>query len=244
MASNVRAPGTQLTINDLSMVQDALTPIAYKCIIFGSKINVEHHVLAGIGRSNYDFNEKLYNVLEYRLKQLPLLTWHDIVSALRSPVVHEQDLASRIESQYIPCSSSQSQPVSDLSFPIHPSRGSIPLVDMQHQHFPPQSHVNAPASVSGAILHFQDHPSSSPFHQSYHSPHLLLQHQMCRFSGSGQSSTPNDLALIHPQPPATQALQQHTLSHQHPPCGTVTGKRSYSQLRTDSLQATIVLHLT
>ena len=236
MASNVRAPGTQLTINDLSMVQDALTPIAYKYIIFGSKINIEHHVLAGIGMSNYDFDDKLYKVLGYRLRQLPLLTWHDIVRALRSPAVYEQVLASQIESQYIPCSSSQSQPVSDLSSAIDPSSGTNPLVDMQHQNFLQQCHINASASVSGAILHSQDHPSSSPFHQSYHSPHHLAL-QMCQFSGSGQSSTPNNLALIHTQPPATQALQQHTLSHQHPPCGTVTGKRSHSQLLADSLQA-------
>ena len=136
MASNSRAPGVQqLTINDLSMVQDALTPIAHKCIIFGSKINVEHHVLEGIEKSLHDFDEKLYKVLEYRLKQLPLLTWHDIVSALRSPAVHEQVLASQIESQYIPCSSSQSQPVSDLSS----DRGSS---SVYHQNMELQQHFS------------------------------------------------------------------------------------------------------
>ena len=151
MDSNSRAPGTQLlTINDLSMLQDALTPIAHKCIIFGSKINVEHHFLAGIGRSNYDFDEKLYKVLEYRLKQLPLLTWHDIVSALRSPAVHEQVLASQIESQYIPCSSSQSQPVSDQSSTIDPSSGTNPPLqafDMQHHHYHNHSLINLTTSL-------------------------------------------------------------------------------------------------
>ena len=100
------ASGTELTIEDLSTVHDALTTVAHKFLIFGSKISVPHHILAGIEKSNYDFDEKLYKVLEYRLKQLPLLTWHDIVRALRSPAVHEQVLASEIESQHIPCFSS------------------------------------------------------------------------------------------------------------------------------------------
>ena len=108
-SSTSTASGSQLTIEDLSTIHDALTPVAHKFLTFGSKISVPHHILAGTEKSNYDFDEKLYKVLEYRLKQLPLLTWHDIVRALRSPVVHEQVLASEIESQYIPCSSSQSQ---------------------------------------------------------------------------------------------------------------------------------------
>ena len=112
-------PGIQLTIEDLSTVQDVLTTVAHKSKIFGSKINVPHHVMARIEETNGDFDEKLYNLLEYRLKQLPLLTWHDIVRALRSPAVHEEVLASQIESQYIPCSSSHSQPVSDQSSTEH-----------------------------------------------------------------------------------------------------------------------------
>ncbi|CAI8035682.1 hypothetical protein GBAR_LOCUS19990, partial [Geodia barretti] len=64
-----------------------------------------------------------------------MLTWHDIVRALRSPSVNEQDLASQIESQYIPCSSSQSHPVSDLSS----DRGSSSVYPQNmelQQHFP------------------------------------------------------------------------------------------------------------
>ena len=98
----------QLKIKDLSTVQNALTPVAHKFLVFGSNISVPHYILAEIGKTNCDFGEKLYKVFEYRLKQLPLLTWHDIVRALRSPAVHEEVLASEIESQYIPCSSSQS----------------------------------------------------------------------------------------------------------------------------------------
>ena len=118
-SSTCAAPDIQLTIEDLSTVQDVLTPIANKFKIFGSKISIPSNILAGIEKTNCDFDEKLYNLLDYRLKQLPLLTWHDIVRALRSPAVHEQVLASQIESQYIPCSSSQSQLVSPQSSTKH-----------------------------------------------------------------------------------------------------------------------------
>ena len=107
-SSTSAASGTQLTIEDLSTVHEALTTVAHKFLTFGGKISVPPHILAEIEKSNYGFNEKLYKVLDYRLKQLPLLTWHDIVRALRSPAIHEQVLANTIESQYIPCSSSQS----------------------------------------------------------------------------------------------------------------------------------------
>ena len=67
---------TQLKIEDLSTVRDALTTVAQKFLTFGSKISVPPHILAEIEKANYTFNEKLYKVLEHRLKQLPLLTWH------------------------------------------------------------------------------------------------------------------------------------------------------------------------
>ena len=217
MASNSRAPGVQqLRINDLSMVQDALTPIAHKCIIFGSKINVEHHVLEGIEKSLHDFDEKLYKVLEYRLKQLPLLTWHDIVSALRSPAVHEQVLASQIESQYIPCSSSQSQPVSDLSSTIDPSNPPLQAFDMQYHHYPYVSQ-NSPISVSLATsqpLSHQSHPIPPQL-----DPHFQMNRQHM-YSGSHMYySTTNDPSLLHPQlqPP------RHILSPHLPPGRPLTG---------------------
>ena len=144
----------QLKIEDLSTVQDVLTPVSHKCIIFGSKISVPHNILAGIEETNCDFDKKLYKVLEYRLKQLPLLTWHDIVRALRSPAVHEQVLASEIESQYIPCSSNQSQPVSVQSFAPIVSGANTPAQTMQHQYFTNQlqfSHNTQPSLFNSAL---------------------------------------------------------------------------------------------
>ena len=232
MASNLQASSMQLTIEDLPVIQDALTPIAYKCIIFGSKINVEHPVLAGIDKSNTDFDEKLYKVLEYRLKQLPLLTWHDIVRALRSPAVHEYALASQIGSQYIPITSSQLQPVIEESSTLCQRYGDNALVHTQHlhPHFLPHN-----ASVSGSSLQSHStthsHSTSSPFHQAYHSQchSALLQHQPYQF--------PCHITPSFRHPSDTQSLR-HVLSPQHPSGRALTGKRSFSQLSVGSSAAT------
>ena len=98
--------GGQLTTEDLPNLLNILTPVAHNCIIFGSQINVENYILSGIEKYSITWNERLYKVLEYRLTQLPHLTWHGIVQALRSPSVSQHDLASQIESQYIPVSQS------------------------------------------------------------------------------------------------------------------------------------------
>ena len=102
MSSSAAKTHGQLNINELSRVHEELINIASKWKYFGGNVGVLPAELSNIERSNTDFDEKLYKVLEYRLKQLPLLTWHDIVRALRSPAVHEHVLASQIESQYIP----------------------------------------------------------------------------------------------------------------------------------------------
>ena len=44
----------------------------------------------------------LREIVNQRLKQEPALTWRNIVSALRSPLVQEEELARTIECQYIP----------------------------------------------------------------------------------------------------------------------------------------------
>ena len=108
----------KLKIEQLGELHSLLAPVAYAYKHFGSQIQVENHLLLEIEQTNC-VSEKLYKVLEYRLKQLPLLTWHDIVRALRSPAVHKQVLASEIQSQYIPCSSSQAQLTSGQSSTKH-----------------------------------------------------------------------------------------------------------------------------
>ena len=194
--------GTQLTIDDLSTVQDTLTTVAHKFLTFGSKINVPHHMLAEVEKTNYNFNEKLYKALEYRLKQLPLLTWRDIVRALRSPAVHEQALASEIESQYITYSFSQSQLANDETYaPIDPDSG--PAQAMQSQYFPnhPQNYF----------------PNTMP-----PPPQWIPQHQMHSPPPQQQVYPPT----IHPQ-----TYLRHPQPHIHPQASH-TQYRPHPQIQT------------
>ena len=48
--------------DDLSHLIDLLAPIAYKCIIFGSLIKVERHVLARINKDNNDSMNKFLSI--------------------------------------------------------------------------------------------------------------------------------------------------------------------------------------
>ena len=204
-------PGTQLTIEDLSTVHDALTTVAHKFLIFGGKISVPPHILAEIENTNYSFNEKLYKVLEYRLKQLPLLTWHDIVRALRSPAVQYQVLASEIESQYIPCSSFLASDQS--SAPIGQESGAnTPAQEMQ-QEIPYHSHshhyIHSPLSGSALQLHdnLSCFPNTIPPPAQCRPP--LPQHQI---------HPPYPNPQMYPPYPHSQLMYlPHPLSQMHQP---------------------------
>ena len=100
MSSSAAKIHEQLSINELSRVHEELISVASKWKFFGGNIGVLPAELSNIEKSNADFDEKLYKVLEYRLKQVPLLTWHDIVRALTSPAVNYSALASQMESKY------------------------------------------------------------------------------------------------------------------------------------------------
>ena len=115
MSSSAAKTHEQLTINELSRVHEELISVASKWKYFGGNIGVLPPELNNIEKSNTDFYEKLYKVLEYRLKQLPLLTWHDIVRALRSRAVHEHDLASQIGSKYSISAQSSTQSLQSYS---------------------------------------------------------------------------------------------------------------------------------
>ena len=221
-SSTCAAPGIQLTIEDLSTLHDTVTPIAHKFKIFGSKIGVPHHILAGIEKTNCDFDEKLYNILEYRLKQLPLLTWHDIVRGLRSPAVQEQVLASEIESQYISCSSSQSQLASDQSSaPIGPDSSANNILFEsqpscgQHPHTLPHTAFKGKQKFS--------HWSSSQAHSCTVEPNPFKSH-----SSSTQTLMPGA------PPPKKPRLQQGSLS---PLSNVDSGCRELFQQFTDSVKS-------
>ena len=100
MSSSAAKTHEQLTINELSRVHEELISVASKWKFFGGNIGVLPAELSNIEKSNTDFDDKLYKVLDYRLKQVPLLTWHDIVRALKSPAVNYSALASQMGSKY------------------------------------------------------------------------------------------------------------------------------------------------
>ena len=173
----------KLKIEHLGELHSLLAPVAYAYKRFGSQIQVENHILLEIEQTNCDISERLYKVFEYRLKQLPLLTWHDIVRALRSPVVQHQALALEIESHYIPCSSSQSQLASDQSSTatVPDSGANSPAQAMQHQYFPNQPQCYFPNPIpsphqwlpQNGIYPPPPHPQMHPptIHPQIHQPH-------------------------------------------------------------------------
>ena len=79
---------------------ELLIPMAKKYFSFGIHINVQVNVIEKIQKHSFNHEECLIGVLSFRLKQKPSLTWNDIDTALRSPIVGEGKLADSIKQQY------------------------------------------------------------------------------------------------------------------------------------------------
>ena len=166
----------QLRIDDLPDLLNILTPVAHNCILFGCQINVEDHILSGFEREHISWSERLRKVLQYRLKKLPPLTWHDIVRALRSPTVQQHDLARTIESQYItasqsPASVSQQASARSSHAAIHTS-GAQPST-----HAPPQPPLHTVAAASVPLTHTLPQPSFYNAGQPWQLTHRLFPNQ-------------------------------------------------------------------
>ena len=107
MSSQPQSPQSgELTSDDLNIVFEALYSIAPNYVFFGMKLNIPHHTIKVLEKQYANCYDCLLEILDYRLKQLPPLTWHEIVQALQSPTVQQHDLARTIESQYITASES------------------------------------------------------------------------------------------------------------------------------------------
>ena len=137
----------ELTSDDLQEVFEALYSITPNYVPFGMKLNVPLSTISGIQMRYATPYDILLKILDYRLKQLPLLTWHDIVQALQSPTVQQHDLARTIESQYItasqsPASVSQQASAESSHAAIHTS-GAQPST-----HAPPQPPLYTVAAAS------------------------------------------------------------------------------------------------
>ena len=102
-----------LTMADLPEVLNALSPAAYKCYNIGIQLGVSHANICNVQYNCNAYTDWLNNILSYRLAQLPLLKWSDIVQALRSPSVQEYALAASVERMY---STQCVGPISHLNF--------------------------------------------------------------------------------------------------------------------------------
>ena len=90
----------ELSEDDLKVVFRALHSVAEKYKFLGVEMNVKMNEIKKIQRQCYDPDECLLEVLSFRLRQVPSLTWEDVDVALRSDTVGEPQLANRIREQY------------------------------------------------------------------------------------------------------------------------------------------------
>ena len=88
-----------LSSNDLPQILNKVSSISMGSVInFGLNLNVSRNIIAVFERKySGDMRDCLREILNERLKQEPPLTWHDIITALRSPSVSEDHLARQIE---------------------------------------------------------------------------------------------------------------------------------------------------
>ena len=92
----------ELTKADLSLLCEIFNPVAPKCFELGLRLGVEEaRIKIIITNNKNDCEVQLREIISERLKQGSPLTWHDIVTALRSPTVGENSLASQIEQEYL-----------------------------------------------------------------------------------------------------------------------------------------------
>ena len=90
-----------LTINDLPLLCNALNLVASKCFALGLQLGVQYPQISAIEQNYRRSEDQLREIISERLKQDTPLTWHDIVTALRSPTVGENGLARQIECIYM-----------------------------------------------------------------------------------------------------------------------------------------------
>ena len=96
----------ELISDDLEEVFEAVYSIRPYYVNFGMKLKVSRNTIRVLEKQYVNPCDCLLEILDYRLNQLPRLTWHDIVQALQSPLLDQHDLARTIESQYITVSQS------------------------------------------------------------------------------------------------------------------------------------------
>ena len=111
MASQSYSAHKKLTINDLPLLCNTLNPVASNCFALGLQLGVEYPQICTIENQYRKPQDQLREIISERLKQDSPLTWHDIVTALRTPTVRQNSLASQIEQEYLQQTMVSHQPV-------------------------------------------------------------------------------------------------------------------------------------
>ena len=142
MSGQPPSPSGALTSDDLHKVFEALYSIAPNYVNFGMKLKVHLNTIKIFEVQYASPYDCLLEVLDYRLKQLPPLTWRSIVQALRSPTMEQHDIAKAIESQYITASQSRASisrqaSVDSIHAAIH-AAGAPAYTHAPQEHVPPQ----------------------------------------------------------------------------------------------------------
>ena len=167
----------QLTCYDLPKVFEVLYSITPSYVNFGLKLNVPLNNINIIEMQYGNPCDRLLHILNYRLNQLPRLTWHDIVQALQSPLLDQHDLARTIESQYITVSQSPASVTQQAS--AESSHAAIHTSDAQPStHAPPQPPLHTVAATPVALTHTAlPQPSSYNAGQPLQLTHPLFPNQ-------------------------------------------------------------------
>ena len=83
---------TELTIDDLPDLLNLLSPVKHKCVYIGLQLGVSYHTIQSIKTQYASHLDQLCEILQQRLNQLPHLTVNDIVQALTSRIVGENQI--------------------------------------------------------------------------------------------------------------------------------------------------------
>ena len=93
----------RLTVDDLAKVCEALYSIQDKWRDLALQLGVPVKKLDRIKTTHPDAADCLRETVKEWLTSSPSPTWQILTSALRSPIVHEHELALRLELQYCHC---------------------------------------------------------------------------------------------------------------------------------------------
>ena len=228
-SSFTNSPPKELTTNDLPVLCNALNDVAPKCFELGLQLGVKKANIEIIMKNKKnDCQAQLREIISERLKQDPPLTWHDMVTTLRSPAVGENGLASQIEQEHHlqPPTSVASQVGTGFSIP--PTTSSLISSGVDHYQSPSlmsgqlgrgsqipvrgPPHGESPSPIMGSmdIRYNHMHPHSlawEPLHKSaWGTPYTYFPQQMPKY----QTAYPN---TPYPNPPhmlcpATRPLQE------------------------------------